>query len=95
MGAQQVALAVLSMALVFLGDGTLGLAVSHQVTPQILALGLTDGHFCAIRCSWDPTSSKDLLWESQIQAEAQFLVPGQLCTALVHSVVCPSNVHMF
>lgn len=57
--------------------------------------GVDNGHFCAIHCSWDPTSSKDLLWESQIQAEAQFLVPGQLCTALVHSVVRPSNVHMF
>ncbi|XP_017589806.1 PREDICTED: spindle and kinetochore-associated protein 1 isoform X2 [Corvus brachyrhynchos] len=31
------------MALVFLGDGTLGLAASHQVTPQVLALGLTEG----------------------------------------------------
>lgn len=79
------ALAVLSLALVFLGDGTPGLVVSHQGTPQILALGSTDGALLCRSLLWDPTSDKDLLWESQIQAEDQFLV--QVSSVLLQLIV--------
>lgn len=54
-------------ALVLLGGGTLGHChLSHHATPPILALGSTDGALLCCSLLWDPTSNKDLLWDSQI-----------------------------
>lgn len=77
-GAQQVALAVLS--LVFLRDRTLELVVSHQVTPQILALGTGT----AVGPHIQPRSFVG-------QSDPG---PGQLCSAVADSAAHPSTVHV-
>lgn len=77
-GVQQVALAVLS--LVFLRDRTLDLAVSHQVTPQILALGT--GTAVGPHIQQRPRVA---------QSDPG---PGQLCSAVADSAARPSTVRV-